>query len=104
MSRRIKRGDSVMVLAGAERGQVAKVLRVEPGKSRVFVEGLAMQFKHVRRSQQNPKGGRIRREGPIHLSNVALYSDKAGAAQRFRIEERDGARVRVGVKDGEVID
>ena len=59
MSLRIKRGDTVVVLAGADKGRTAKVLRVDPKKSRVYVEGVAMQYRHVRRSQQNPKGGRI---------------------------------------------
>jgi len=104
MARRIKNGDSVVVLAGAEKGRTGKVLRVDPEKSRVYVEGLAMQYKHVRRSQQNPKGGRVRREGPIHLSNVALWSESKSAGQRFRVENRDGKRVRVGQKDGAVLD
>jgi len=104
MGRRIKRGDTVVVTAGADQGRTGKVLRVDPAKKRVYVEGAAMQYKHVRRSQENPKGGRLHREGPIHISNVSLWSDKAGAAQRFRVETRDGGRVRVGKKDGEALD
>ena len=104
MARRIKRGDSVIVLAGAEKGRSGKVLRVETAKNRVYVEGVAMQFKHVRRSQQNPKGGRVEREGPVNISNVALVGTEDGPGQRFRIEDRDGRRVRVGVRDGEVKD
>jgi large subunit ribosomal protein L24 len=104
MSRRIQRGDTVVVLAGAENGRTGKVLRVDPKKSRVYVEGLNMQYKHMRRSQENPKGGRVRREGPIHLSNVAIWSEGKGEAQRVRMEERDGRRVRVGAKDGSVLD
>jgi large subunit ribosomal protein L24 len=104
MAQRIKRGDTVVVLAGADKGRTGKVLRVEPAKRRVYVEGLRMQFKHVRRSQQNPKGGRVHREGPLDLSNVALWADKQGSGQRFRVETRDGNRVRVGVKDGAVHD
>ena len=104
MARRIKTGDSVVVISGVEKGRTGKVLRVDPVKQRVYVEGLAMQYKHVRRSQQNPKGGRVRREGPIHLSNLALWSESKSEAQRFRVEARDGKRVRVGVKDGSVLD
>lgn len=104
MARRIRQGDSVVILAGRDRGRTGKVMRVDPGAGKVFVEGCGMQFKHLKRSQQNPKGGRIEREGPIDLSNVALFSDSAGKAQRFRVEERDGKRVRVGQKDGKVLD
>lgn len=104
MARRIKVGDTVVVISGVEKGRTGKVLRVEVPKNRLYVEGLAMQFKHVRRSQQNPKGGRIQREGPIHVSNVALWSDQKSAGQRFRVEARDGKRVRVGVKDGAVFE
>ncbi|HET9482306.1 MAG TPA: 50S ribosomal protein L24 [Candidatus Polarisedimenticolia bacterium] len=103
MARRIRRGDLVVVLAGSDRGRTGKVLRVDPEHAYVWVEGCRMQYKHVRRSQQNPKGGRLHREGPLHLSNVALWSEKAGAPQRFRIELRDGRRVRVGRKDGEAL-
>ena len=102
MALRIRQGDEVVILAGAERGRRGRVLRVDPRKQRVYVEGCGMQFKHVRRSQQNPKGGRVEREGPIHLSNVALWSESEGKAQRFRVESRDDSRVRVGIKDGKV--
>lgn len=104
MGRRIQRGDSVVVLSGAESGRTGKVLRVDPSKNRVYVEGLNMQYKHMRRSQENPKGGRIRREGPINLSNVAIWSESKNAPQRLRVEIRDNKRVRVGVKDGAVLD
>ncbi len=102
MARRIRRGDEVILLSGAEKGRTGKVLKVEAEKDRVYVEGLAMQFRHVKRSQQNPKGGRVQREGPIHISNVAAVSGSSG--QRFRVETRDGKRVRVGVKDSNVLD
>jgi large subunit ribosomal protein L24 len=101
MALRIKRGDTVVVLSGAEKGKTGKVLRVEEGK--VVVEGVNLQYKHMKRTQQNPKGGRVRREGPLHLSKVMLWSDSQKKGQRFRIEVRDGKRVRVGVKDGAVI-
>jgi large subunit ribosomal protein L24 len=104
MARRIKKGDQVIVLAGAEKGRTGRVVRVEPEKNRVYIDGLAMQFKHVRRSQQNPKGGRITREGPVHISNVALFSADQSVGQRFKVEERDKGRVRVGVRDGAELD
>ena len=103
MARRIKRGDSVIVVAGADKGRTGKVLRVDARKSRVYVENVSMQFKHVHRSQQNPKGGRIQREGPINISNVQIWSEKAASGQRFRVEDRESGRVRVGLKDGEAL-
>jgi len=103
MALRIKRGDTVVVRSGDDRGKTGKVLRVDPKSDRVYVEGVNLQYKHMKRTQQNPKGGRVRREGPLHLSKVMLWSDSQKKGQRFRIEVRDGKRVRVGVKDGAVI-
>jgi large subunit ribosomal protein L24 len=104
MALRIKRGDVVVVRSGADKGKTGKVLRVELATGRVVVEGVNLQYKHMKRTQQNPKGGRVRREGPIAGSKVMLWSEKLGKGQRFRIESRDGKRVRVGVKDGVVFD
>jgi large subunit ribosomal protein L24 len=102
MALRIKRGDTVVVRSGDDRGKTGKVLRVVPEDDTVFVEGVNLQYKHMRRTQQNPKGGRVRREGPLHLCKVMLWSEAQKKGQRFRVETRDGKRVRVGVKDGAV--
>jgi len=102
MALRIKRGDLVVVRTGDDRGKTGKVLRVVPESEMVFVEGVNLQYKHMRRTQQNPKGGRVRREGPLHLCKVMLWSESQKKGQRFRVETRDGKRVRVGVKDGAV--
>ena len=102
MALRIKRGDVVVVRSGEDRGKTGKVLRVDPEAGRVYVEGVNLQYKHMKRTQQNPKGGRVRREGPIALSKVMLWSESKKKGQRFRVETRDGKRVRVGVKDGAV--
>lgn len=102
MALRIKRGDVVVVLSGDDKGKTGKVIRVETGSDRVFVEGVNLQYKHMKRTQQNPKGGRVRREGPLHASKVMLWSESQKKPQRFRVEVRDGKRVRVGVKDGAV--
>jgi large subunit ribosomal protein L24 len=102
MALRIKRGDLVVIRSGDDRGKTGKVLRVVPDEDVVFVEGVNLQYKHMRRTQQNPKGGRVRREGPLHLSKVMLWSEGQKKGQRFRVETRDGKRVRVGVKDGAV--
>jgi len=103
MAFRIRRGDTVVVRSGDDRGKTGKVLRVDPRSDRVYVEGVNLQYKHLKRTQQNPKGGRVRREGPLHLSKVMLWSESQKKGQRFRVEVRDGKRVRVGVKDGAVI-
>ena len=102
MALRIKRGDTVVILSGAEKGKTGKVLRVETG-GKVVVEGVNLQYKHMKRTQQNPKGGRVRREGPLHASKVMLWSESEKKPQRFRVEVRDGKRVRIGAKDGAVL-
>ena len=102
MALRIKRGDVVVVLSGEDKGKTGKVIRVEPEAARVVVEGVNLQYKHLKRTQKNPKGGRVQREGPIPAGKVALWSESKKAGQRFRVEVRDGKRVRVGVKDGAV--
>lgn len=69
----VRKGDRVRVIAGDDKGKVGNVLEVLPARQRVVVEGVNMIFRHVRKSQQNPQGGRIEREAPIHVSNVALH-------------------------------
>jgi len=66
----VKKGDEVVVLAGKEKGKQGKIIHVYPKKSRVIVEGLQMIKKHTRKSQQNPNGAIVEREGTIHISNV----------------------------------
>jgi large subunit ribosomal protein L24 len=66
----VKRGDEVVVLSGKEKGKRGKIIAVLPKKSRVIVEGLQMIKKHTRKSQQNPNGAIVEREGSIHISNV----------------------------------
>ncbi len=66
----VKKGDEVVVIAGAEKGKRGKIIAVESGKQRVIVEGVRMIKKHMRKSQDNPQGAIIEREGTIHISNV----------------------------------
>lgn len=101
----IRKGDKVQVMAGNERGKVGQVLAVDAAKQRVIVEGVNMRFKHVKKTQQNPQGGRIERENPIHISNVALYDEKAGRGTRTRIHVTDdGRRNRVSTRSGADLD
>jgi large subunit ribosomal protein L24 len=101
----VRRGDTVIVVAGKERGKRGRVLRVLPGKSRVVVERINMIKKHQRPTQKVRQGGIIEREGPIHLSNVMLVDPTSGKPTRIgRRELTDGKRVRVARKSGEIID
>jgi len=75
----VKKGDDVVVLAGKEKGKHGKIIAVLPKKSRVVVEGLQMIKKHTRKSQQNPNGAIIEREGSIHISNVKKAVAEAAA-------------------------
>jgi large subunit ribosomal protein L24 len=101
---RIRRDDEVVVISGKDRGKTGRVLRVDTKKDRVYVEGLNIVKRHSRpRPGSSEPGGVLEKEGPIHVSNVALVDPKDGRPTRVRTEERDGRRVRVGVRSGEVI-
>ena len=79
----VKKGDEVVVIAGAEKGKRGKIIAVETGKQRVIVEGVRMIKKHMRKNQNNPQGAIIEREGTVHISNVMAVSKfDARAAKR----------------------
>lgn len=110
-SKKIRRGDRVVVLAGKDKGHVGEVIRVEPTKNRVYVEGAKIQrvsnrVAQMRNAQQGSgqTGGIIEREGPIHVSNVALVDPKDEKATRVRIVREDGARSRRSVRSGQILD
>ena len=99
---KIRRNDTVVVISGKDRGKRGKVLRVDPGKNRVYVEGLNIIKRHQRpRSLKDTQrggkvGGVIEKEGPIHASNVMLIDPKENKATRVGVERGDdGKRVRV---------
>ena len=100
MARHIKSGDQVMVISGADKGKVGKVLRVLTDKDRVVVEGINRVWKHVRPSQRNPQGGRIQKDAPIHLSNVMPLDPSTGKGTRIKTELKDGVKHRVAVASG----
>ena len=100
MARHIKSGDQVIVIAGADKGKVGKVLRVLTARNRVVVEGINRVWKHVRPSQRTPQGGRIQMDAPIHLSNVMPLDPTSGKGTRVRFEMTDGVKHRVAVKSG----
>ena len=104
MALRVRADDEVVVISGKDRGKTGRVLQVDPVKQRVFVEGLNIVKRHQRPTPgTNQPGGVIEKPGPIHISNVALVDPKDGKPTRTRVEDRDGKRVRVGVRSGEVI-
>jgi large subunit ribosomal protein L24 len=104
MALRIRTDDEVIVISGKDRGKTGRVIDVDPARERVYVEGLNIVKRHQRpRPGTNEAGGVIEKPGPIHISNVALVDPKDGKPTRTRVEERDGKRVRVAVRSGEVI-
>jgi large subunit ribosomal protein L24 len=86
MPSRIRKDDIVEVISGDHRGAQGKVLRVYPDKERVLVEGVNLVYKHVRKSRQNPQGGRIRREAPLHVSKLLPVDPKTGRGTRVRFK------------------
>lgn len=101
---RIVKGDRVKVIRGNHRDAEGTVLRVIPDKEQVVVEGVNMRKRHERPTQDNPEGGIITFEAPIHLSNVMLIDPATGDASRTRLRvEADGTKERIAVKSGNPI-
>ncbi|PZQ94061.1 MAG: 50S ribosomal protein L24 [Cereibacter sphaeroides] len=106
---KIKKGDKIVVLAGKDKGRTGAVLQVLPKEDKVLVEGINVHARHRKPDQSNPQGGIDRKPAPLHISNVAV-ADKDGKPTRVRFEDRDGKnedrdgkKVRVAVKSGEVL-
>lgn len=104
MAQRIRKGDLVQVIAGKERHakKQGRVIEIDTERDRVRVEGVRNQKRHQKPSGRRP-GGIIEREGFIHISNVQLVDTKAGKPSRVKIVERDGKRVRVFKKSGDLV-
>ncbi|HEY0326651.1 MAG TPA: 50S ribosomal protein L24 [Allosphingosinicella sp.] len=100
---KIKKGDKVVVLSGKDKGKHGEVVKSMPKEGKVVVAGVNIAVRHRKPSQANPQGGLERSEAPMHVSKVALEDPKTGKATRVRFEERDGKKVRVAVKSGELI-
>jgi large subunit ribosomal protein L24 len=100
---KIKKGDRVVVLSGKDKGKHGEVTKSMPKEGKVIVAGVNVAARHRKPSQTNPQGGIERREAPLHASKVALEDPKTGKPTRVRFEERDGKKVRVAVKSGELI-
>ena len=100
----IKKGDNVKILAGDSKGKTGKVLEVEMESYKAIVENVNLATKHSKPNAKNPKGGILKQEMPIHISNLMLV-DAGGKATRVgrKIDEKTNKSVRVSKKSGEVI-
>ena len=102
---KIKKGDTVLVLAGKDKGEKGKVLQVIPSKRRVIVEGVNLVKRHTRATPKMPQGGIVTKEAPIHVSNVMVVCTKCGKPTRTGAKVlADGKKVRVCKRCEEVID
>ena len=106
MGARIRRDDEVVVISGKDRGKSGKVLRVDPAKQRVYVEGLNIVKRHQspRPSVPTPRRGGCRAGGPIHISNVMLLDPKDNKPTRVGVTREGGTRRRVAKRSGQQLD
>ena len=99
---KIKKGDKVVVLSGKDKGRTGEVVKAMPKEGKVIVSGINVHARHRKPSQINPQGGIERKEAPLHVSKVAIATAD-GKPSRVRFEVRDGKKVRVAAKTGELI-
>ena len=100
----IKKDDTVIVLAGEDKGKTGKVLKVLVEKNRAIVEGVNIVSKSAKPSAKNPQGGIVKMEAPIHISNLSLIDPKSGKATRVAVKKTDdGKKVQITKKSGEEI-
>ena len=100
---KIKKGDRVVILSGRDKGKHGEVTRSMPKEGKVLVSGVNVVTRHRKPSQANPQGGLERVEAPLHVSKVAIEDPKTGKGTRVRFEVRDGKKVRVAARSGELI-
>jgi large subunit ribosomal protein L24 len=101
----VRKGDTVVVIAGKEKGKRGRVLRILSRKGRVVVERINMIKRHTKPTQRNPRGGILEKEGSIQASNLALWCGKCSAGRRCRVEFKEGSKKRrLCVKCGSVIE
>ena len=99
MARHVRKGDTVIVSSGKDRGKTGTVIRVIPEDDRIVVEGIGIRSVSVKPTQANPKGAIVKRETPIHISNVSPVAGGKGSRVRF-VTKPDGSKVRVAARDG----
>ncbi len=103
MPSKIRKGDTVVVLAGKDKGKQGAVIEVMPKKNRVLVRSVNMVKRHSKPTQTNPQGGIIDKEAPLHVSNVALIDPSDNKPTRAGFKEEDGKMVRISRRTGTVI-
>ncbi|QDL90603.1 50S ribosomal protein L24 [Paroceanicella profunda] len=103
MAAKLKKGDTVIVLAGKDKGKQGEILSVMPKDERAVVKGVNMAIRHIRQTQTD-QGGRVSKEAAIHLSNLALVDPKEGGATRVGFRMEGDKKVRFAKKSGETID
>lgn len=99
----LKRNDLVVVISGVHAGQQGRVLRVLRDTNQVLVQGINLRYKHLRRSQKNPQGGRIRKESPLHVSKIQLVDPKTNQPTRIGFRTEGGRKVRYARRSGEPV-
>ena len=100
----IRRGDKVVVIAGDEKGKTGTIVSVDLNSDKAIIEGLNMVTRHNKPTASNPNGGIVKKEAPIHVSNIALADPKTGKATKVgRKEDKNGKLVRYAKKSGEVV-
>ena len=102
MARHVRKGDTVVVTSGGNRGKIGEIMRVIPDKDQVIVKGLNLRTKHLKPTRINPQGGIITKEAPIHISNVSPAIDGKPTRVRFQVQ-KDGSKARVAVRGGKVL-
>lgn len=100
---KIKKNDNVVVLAGNDKGKKGRIIEILLDKGRVLVEGVNIVSRHTKPNAANPNGGIVKKEAPIHVSNVALVDPKDGTATRVGRKVENGKIIRIAKKSGEVI-
>ena len=99
----IRKGDEVIILAGKDKGQKGKVLKVFVKEQKAIVEGWNMVSKSMKPSAKNPQGGIVKQEAPIHISNLSLIDPKSGKPTRVSIKHEGKNVIRISKKSGEEI-
>ncbi len=103
MKLKIKSGDTVKIITGDYKNSEGKVIKIFPDKNKALVEGINMVSRHTKPSAKNPQGGIIKKEAPVHISNLSLIDPKTKEATRVRYEIQNNKKVRVSKKSNEVI-
>lgn len=100
---KIKKGDNVVVLSGSSKGSTGTVLKVFPDKAKAIVEGVNVVKKHTKPNAENPQGGIVETEAPIHICKLALVEPTTGKPTKVGFEIKDGKKVRIAKKTGKAI-